>query len=99
MKVTAKTSTERGALLRSRRAAVGRFEVRGIFASLEDHAAIKAHARKLAAKRAKIALLRECAADDDYTRPDGTAGTTVRAAAMRDAADEIEQGVKDAPTV
>ena len=35
--------------------------------------------------------LRACAADDDYTRRDGTPGTTVRAAAMRDAADWIER--------
>ena len=38
-----------------------------------------------------IERLREGAADDDYTRHDGTAGTTVRAAAMREAANEIER--------
>lgn len=36
--------------------------------------------------KALMLLLEECASDDDYTRLDGSQGTTVRAGAMRDAA-------------
>ena len=51
----AKTTAERVAALRKRRADAGAMEVRGIFAHLDDHAAIKEHAAKLARKRAKAA--------------------------------------------
>jgi len=45
--MTAKTITERVRALRERRAQDGLTEVRGIFARPEDHARIKAYARKL----------------------------------------------------
>ena len=49
----AKTTAERVAALRKRRADAGALEVRGIFAHADDHASIKEYAAKLARKRAK----------------------------------------------
>lgn len=51
----AKTTAERVAALRKRRADAGAMEVRGIFAHLDDHTAIKECAAKLARKREKAA--------------------------------------------
>lgn len=48
----AKTTTERQREFRARKADTP--EVRGIFAHPDDHDAIKAHAAKLARKRAKL---------------------------------------------
>ena len=46
--MTAKTSSERQAALRARRAADGLLEVRGVFLPLELHAALKRYARSIA---------------------------------------------------
>ena len=50
--MTAKTTTERQREFRARKADTP--EVRGIFAHPDDHYGIKAHAAKLARKRAKL---------------------------------------------
>ena len=46
--MTAKTNAQKQADLRARRLAEGMTEVRGIYAKPEDHAKIKAYAKKLA---------------------------------------------------
>jgi len=48
----AKTSTERVRDLRDRKAKIGHAEVRGVFAHVEDHQAIKLAAQKIVRKRA-----------------------------------------------
>lgn len=47
----AKTTAERQREFRARRAADSIVEVRGLFAHVDDHASIKAHAAKLAKRR------------------------------------------------
>jgi hypothetical protein len=54
-KPPAKTNAERQREFRARRAAQQSFEVRGIFAHHDDHAAIKEAAVKIARKRARAA--------------------------------------------
>ena len=49
--MTAKTTTERVAAYRARKAAALQSEVRGIFAHPDDHRAIKDYAQKLAEQR------------------------------------------------
>ena len=51
----AKTNSDRQREFRARQAEQQATEVRGIFAHLDDHADIKAHAGKLARRRARIA--------------------------------------------
>ena len=46
-----KNSTERVAAFRKRQAETGAMEVRGIFAHLDDHAAIKKYAARIVRKR------------------------------------------------
>lgn len=49
--MTARTTLERVAALRARRAAAGLTEVRGIFLAPEQHVQLKAYATRLARKR------------------------------------------------
>jgi hypothetical protein len=49
--VTAQTTRERQEALRARRLMLGMTEVRGIYLHPEQHAELKAYARKLAKKR------------------------------------------------
>ena len=51
----AKTNAERQRAFRARKAAQTAAEVRGVFANLDDHQAVKDYAAKLARKRAKAA--------------------------------------------
>ena len=50
----AKTGAKRQAELKSRREAEGVKKVNGLFAHVDDHAEIKAHAAKLAKKRQRL---------------------------------------------
>lgn len=52
--MTAQTPAQRQEALRARRAMLGMTEVRGIYASPEDHAAIKAYAATLRKKRDRV---------------------------------------------
>lgn len=52
--MTAQTPAQRKASERQRHKEAGRTEVRGIYAKPADHAAIKAHAAKLARKRGAV---------------------------------------------
>lgn len=55
--MTAQTPAQRKAAERQRHKEAGRTEVRGIYAKPADHAAIKAHAAKLARKRGAFPLI------------------------------------------
>ena len=56
--MTAKTPAERQQARRDRLAAAQTPEVRGIYANVDDHQAIKAYAAKLAGKRAGVKVPR-----------------------------------------
>jgi hypothetical protein len=63
--MVAKTTAERQREFRARRSADSIIEVRGLFAHVDDHAQMKAHAAKLAKKRERADRRKPCSLSND----------------------------------